>query len=566
MKIRLYRPTYKTAQGERRKSPTWWLDFTDADGRRWRWPALADRRASEAVGRRVLELAGLRASGDALTADLSKWLEGVPADFRARLAEAGLIDRERAGVLAVLLETDAAGKVTGGHLADFLADAQARNVSPVQRTMLAQRVRDVLKTAGAKWARDLTAARIQAAIGKLGAASEGRPDGLSLQSLHHYVRAVKQFSRWLHRNRRTADDALVGLRGFNVETDKRHERRGFTADEIAALLTVTRGNGESYGMSGPARAAAYALAFASGLRRNEIRTLTAASFDLTADPPTVTVEAGYSKHRRQDVQPLPADVADLLADYLATADAGKPLPLPDKTAAMLREDMADTRALQARGDEPDFLMPEDSRGLVLDFHSFRHGFVTSICKAAVSPRVMMQLARHSDPRLTMKRYSRLATAETATALDALPRLNAAPEPERATLRATGTFDAQAAPDAVASPRTSERPDGRPSARPEGRTAQASDGRPAGRGDAKTPGNHFAIPFAKSCGFQGNSLDGSRRNEESGDGHKRLDSNGKAPYSGQTVVDVGVAQLDRASVYGTEGYRFESRRPYFREGP
>ena len=58
----------------------------------------------------------MRASGDALLPDVAKWLESVPADFRGRLAQAGLIDRERAGGLGVLVETDPKGKVTGGHL------------------------------------------------------------------------------------------------------------------------------------------------------------------------------------------------------------------------------------------------------------------------------------------------------------------------------------------------------------------------------------------------------------------------------------------------------------------
>jgi hypothetical protein len=174
-----------------------------------------------------------------------------------------------------------------------------------------------------------------------------------------------------------------------------------------------------WGMSGPARAAAYTLAFASGLRRNEIRTLTTASFNLGTDPPTVTVRAGYSKHRRTDVQPLPADVAEMLAGYLADADPDRPFLLPDKSGVMLHEDMADARAAwiadaptegegQARQGDPAFLLPRDAEGLVLDLHSFRHGYVTAICRAEVSPRVMMALTRHSDPRLTMRRYSRAA--------------------------------------------------------------------------------------------------------------------------------------------------------------
>jgi integrase len=509
--VHLYQPTWRAKDGALRRSRRWWLDFADAAKRRWRLPGLIDKRATEALARRVADLVGLRMAGDPLPGDMLKWLEQVPSAFRERLAAAGLIDRDRVGGLVPLLELDATGKVTGGHLADFLADCEARGVSPVQRRMLAQRCRDMLERAGCRWARDLSAARIQAAIAALGEPTQDRPGapGLSKQSLHHYRRALGQFSRWLHRERRTAEDALVGLRGYNAETDRRLERRGFTPDEMTALLASTRQALKRWGMTGPARAAAYALAFASGLRRNEIKTLTRASFDLGADPLTVTVEAGYSKHRRRDVQPLPADVAAMLADFLATADPDRPFPLPDKTGEMLHGDMAEARAAwvaqgrteaerQARKGDPAFLLPRGAGGLVLDFHSFRHGYVTAVCRANISPRVMMELARHSDPRLTMKRYSRVSTADTSAALAvlALPRLSG-PDRERATAWATGTDDARA--EAV-----------------------------------EKPGPRFDKPFDrtfdKTCGLEGTSVDFGALKSGKADAEETLAGQGETAYS------------------------------------
>ncbi len=449
--MRLYRPTWKAADGQRRKSPKWWLDFADVDGRRRRLPGLTDKRQTEALARNVVKLLAVRGSGDALPADLLQWLESVPVAFRERLADAGLLDRDRIGGIAPLLQVDTKGNVTGGHLADFLADAEARDVSVKQRRLMVQRIRDVLLAAKIQWVRNLSVSRVQAAIAAFGEPTPGRPDGLSKQTLCHYVRGVKQFSRWLHRERRTAEDMLFGVRGYNPETDKRHERRGFTADEMAVLLPVTRRASTRWGMTGPARAAAYILAFASGLRRNEIRTLTRASFNLDADSPTVTVLAAYSKHRRTDVQPLPGPVAASLAGYLADADAERPFPLPDKTGAMVHQDMSEARAVwiaearseaerENRRSSKTFLAPRDPRGLVLDFHSFRHGYVTEICKAPISPRAMMALARHTDPRLTLKRYSRLTGSETAAALDALPSLGGDSTAKPAKRRAIGGDD------------------------------------------------------------------------------------------------------------------------------
>jgi len=89
--IRLYRPTWKAGNGERRQSGRWWLDFTDGDRQRQRLPCLTDKRQTEALARNVERLLSIRQGGEALPADMLKWLEAVPADFRQRLAQAGLI-------------------------------------------------------------------------------------------------------------------------------------------------------------------------------------------------------------------------------------------------------------------------------------------------------------------------------------------------------------------------------------------------------------------------------------------------------------------------------------------
>ena len=62
----------------------------------------------------------------------------------------------------------------------------------------------------------------------------------------------------------------------------------------------------------------YVLAAWTGFRRGEIGSLTMRSLHLDDDPPTATVEARYSKRRRQDVQVLHPEVVRQLKDWLAT--------------------------------------------------------------------------------------------------------------------------------------------------------------------------------------------------------------------------------------------------------
>jgi integrase len=60
----------------------------------------------------------------------------------------------------------------------------------------------------------------------------------------------------------------------------------------------------------------YLVAAYTGFRAGELASMTAKSFDLNADPPTLTVQANYSKRRRTDTQPLRPDLAEMLRDYL----------------------------------------------------------------------------------------------------------------------------------------------------------------------------------------------------------------------------------------------------------
>ncbi len=94
------------------------------------------------------------------------------------------------------------------------------------------------------------------------------------------------------------------------------------------------------GITGPDRAMNYRLAVGTGFRAGELRSLKPESFDLTADPPTVTLSAAYSKRRREDVQPIRSDLAELLHPWIAGKPRGElVLPLPDKTAKMMRVDL-----------------------------------------------------------------------------------------------------------------------------------------------------------------------------------------------------------------------------------
>ena len=182
-------------------------------------------------------------------------------------------------------------------------------------------------------------------------------------------------------------------------------------------------------MTGPERVMLYVVTAETGFRVKELRSLTPAAFDLDGDPPTVTVRAGYSKRRREDVQPIRPVLAEDLRCFMAEMPRTKPVfDMPDKTAKMLRADLKDAG-----------IPYEDEAGRVFDFHALRHTFITNLARGGVHPKQAQDLARHSDINLTLSRYSHTVLTDRAAALTALPDLS---ESSRQAARATGTDDAE----------------------------------------------------------------------------------------------------------------------------
>ena len=120
------------------------------------------------------------------------------------------------------------------------------------------------------------------------------------------------------RDRRAGDDPLVFIAMLNTSSDRRHDRRPLSEAELTAILKAAINGPVVRKMKGKDRAMLYAVAAYTGLRASELASLMPESFDLDEDPPTVTVEAAYSKHRREDVLPLHPSLVDLLRSWLAT--------------------------------------------------------------------------------------------------------------------------------------------------------------------------------------------------------------------------------------------------------
>lgn len=226
-------------------------------------------------------------------------------------------------------------------------------------------------------------------------------------------------------------EALKAPKNAAVDSE---ERRALAVEEMHHLLKATAAGPVRSGLTGAERALFYRFAFETGMRPGQIRNLTVADFDLTADPPTVTTQARYVKRRRMQTQifrpALAVVLRDLFKSKLPTAPAIR-MPSKHHMAEMLRKDLADARAIwiSAAPDDKerehrqrsDFLADTDHEGRRAVCYSTRHGHGTALADAGV-PEKDIAASMHHASRKTTARYLHSDRKARRSAIDAMPDL------------------------------------------------------------------------------------------------------------------------------------------------
>jgi len=461
------------------KARKWLIAYKDADGRRRVITGVASKSVTEQIAAKL--------------------------ESEVELRRRGIID-ERLDRYA-----QAEKKSLADHLEEWRKALAAKNPDSESdgagyATEIRNKAHRIVKLCKAEQISQLSPSAVQRAIKAL------RESNLSLQTCNHYLKAIKQFYRWLWRDGRVRENILAHLSGYNVALDRRHDRRALSDDELTRLIVASEKGSTVLGVSGPERAMLYRLAANTGYRRSELRSLTPESFDLSKDTATITVEAAYSKHGKRDVQPIRADMPDLLRPWLMDKTSEESVfHMSDvawhKTVKMMRRDLA------AAG-----IRYRDSAGLVADFHALRHTYISNIVRSGASVKICQDLARHSDPKLTLGVYTHLQLHDKTAALEALPPVNEN-KPERESRKATGTDDVALIPTKTPFRLSSKR---------------AAHAQRAGA----SKGN---VVLSHATGAEGVS-----------EKQNSLKIKSKAILSGPEDASAPVAQLDRASVFGTEG--------------
>ena len=405
---------YKRKRDAAKRRSFWYIGFTDYRGKRKTVRGYSDKGATERLAASLEEEARLIRDGlkpIPLTND-NEFVEQAIASFKEHLQDKDV-------------STKQVGEVVG-KLNRLAQDCRWQSVRQISDSDVERRL------------------------------SQYRSEGMGKRTSNHYLRAIKQFASWLVATRRLRENPLTQLKMLNADTDRRHARRALAPEELSRLVLAASMGRVIEGISGPDRAMMYLIAAWTGYRKGEIGSLRESSLALKAEPPTITVDALYSKRRRSDVQVLHPELAEQITVWLATKKlAPNELLFPisarsggteRKTAKMMRRDLNAARKAwlkesadekeKATREKSEFLLYLDSQKRFADFHANRHTFITNLGRAGVSAKTAQTLARHSDIRLTLNTYSHSELVEQQAAIERLSgylqRYGSAPEAQSGT--------------------------------------------------------------------------------------------------------------------------------------
>jgi len=373
---------------------------------------------------------------------------------------------------------------TSVHLEVFLTSLESSGVTPKHKADAKQKVERLIEEC--KFAKLSDIRREPMERWLIARANEG----LSARTRNGYLQAMRTFLNWCIQTSRLNSNPLAKVAKADENIDRRKQRRAMTQAEIGRLLRVaqlrplaeygrktitTEKTGKRANWTyepltfatleecctrakerlkdnapflaeleerGYERQMVYKVFILTGLRFNELRSITLGQVRLDTDTPCIELDAKDEKNRQGSTLPLTSDLASELGEWIQRTRStterhvlktGKPKetrPLFDVPNGLLRILDRDL----ATADIPKV----DERGRSLDIHALRTTFGTMLSQAGVSPRTAQAAMRHSRIELTMNVYTDPKLLDVAGAVETLPSLQAAnPQPSER-MKATGT--------------------------------------------------------------------------------------------------------------------------------
>jgi site-specific recombinase XerD len=342
------------------KGSCYYVGWTDVNGKRRMRKAFTDKGLSEQLAAKL--------------------------ENEVMLRKRGLIDPE------IDRLDQSARKPIEQHLAAYSKTLSNRGTTAKHVRLTESRLKSVIDGCKIEKLKDINRDRVADFLHGLRTREE-KPIGA--RTFNHYIQTLDGFCRWLLGTSRINRNPLTSVERLNAEVDVRHRRRSLSSAEMAKLIEGARQSKKKIQRySGELLAKLYLFSYLTGLRRKELASLQPSSFNLSAQPPIVTVDAACSKHRKRDVLPLHSELVALLEQWLpqlGPSDFLFPKLERKKTWFMVKRDLENVG------------IPYETEEGFEDFHAAgRHSHITGLLQSGATLTQARELARHGDIRMTMR--------------------------------------------------------------------------------------------------------------------------------------------------------------------
>jgi len=224
--------------------------------------------------------------------------------------------------------------------------------------------------------------------------------GLAGKTLNKYADSLQSFCNWCVKREYLGDNPLKRLSKFN--STPAIIRRAMNMEEISRLLDVAP----------PHRRLLYEVAFCTGLRANELRSLSANELD--TENSGLNLSSKWTKNRESGFQPLPKVLMTRLSESVNLNEAERhykeslkrrswPSSVPQKPLLYVQSSRL---AANLDIDLKKAGIPKYTQEGKIDFHACRVAYISLVIESGATVKEAQSLARHSTPTLTMNVYGR----------------------------------------------------------------------------------------------------------------------------------------------------------------
>ncbi len=226
--------------------------------------------------------------------------------------------------------------------------------------------------------------------------------GRAGKSIKNNVEAIVSFCNWGVIRGYLRENPLAKLGRIDITPRSRY--RALTIDETWRLLEVV----PDY------LRYTYILAMLSGLRANELRSLTRAHLDIRNSG--LRLEPCWTKNREPGFQPLPQKFVKELVEFAESGIVPQLYQQFARTLVVPRDPLVFVNTHPAR-ELDGFLraagIPKETPEGKVAFHALRTSFVTLTYEAGATHKEAQELARHKTPGLTANVYGRTRSERLA---------------------------------------------------------------------------------------------------------------------------------------------------------